>query len=619
MQIEGTADPFSLDIPFESPFYHRLFTIARPVADSLIGVESFNKLYQQVRTRKHTESFFRTVLDEMNTSVRIADADKERIPQKGPVVVVANHPFGCIEGIVLGALLLEKRADAKVMANYMLGGVAELREHLFLVDPFSSRESRHKNRRPLREAYSHLQNGGMVGVFPAGKVAHYSPQTHTIEEGMWSDTVSRLILGTGASVLPVWFDGANSALFQSVGLLHPRLRTAMLIREFLRMRGKEITMRVGNSIPAEALAKLGADEDIADYLRTRTLMLGGREEATAVAMPRATSVVLPLKRQAHQEDIDNLPARAVLVECGDFVVYDASAEIIPNVLHEIGRLRELSFRCTGEGTGRSIDLDKFDKFYRHIIVWNRANSEVVGAYRLGQSDVILRFLGKSGLYTSTLFDFEDSLIERVQPALELGRSFVRTEYQKAYQPLLLLWKGIAAFVVNNPQYKTLFGPVSIAGTYQPLSQRLMANFLHQHHYLPEQAALVTPRTPFEYPKNSQSELTAHDLSLLIEDIEGAGRGVPVLLKQYLKLGGKVLGFNVDSKFSNALDSLLLVDLTTTNRCVLERYMGKEGAAAFLAYHGITLPSTDAQPKPLERILHGVHHHTAWLGRRGVSA
>lgn len=618
MQTEGTIEPFSLDISFESPFYHRLFTVARPIADSLVGVEGLNKLYQQVRTRNHTESFFRTVLEEMKASVRIADADKARIPTQGPVVVVANHPFGCIEGIVLGALLLEKRSDAKVMANYMLGGIAELQKHLILVDPFSSRESRQKNRRPLREAYSHLKQGGLVGIFPAGKVAHYSPQTHTVEEGMWSDSVSRLVLGTGASVLPMWFDGANSALFQSVGLLHPRLRTAMLIREFLRMRGKEIHMRVGNVIPADALAKLGADEDIADYLRTRTLMLGGREDATPIVMPRAASVVRPLKPQAHQEDIDNLPARAALVECGDFVVYEASAEAIPNVLHEIGRLRELTFRCTGEGTGRSIDIDKFDKFYRHIIVWNRANSEVVGAYRLGQSDLILRFLGKSGLYTNTLFEFEEGMIERIQPALELGRSFVRVEYQKAYQPLLLLWKGIAAFVVNNPQYKTLFGPVSIARTYQPLSRRLMANFLYQHHYLPEEARLVTPRMPFEYPKNNRRELKVHDLSLLIEDIEGVGRGIPVLLKQYLKLGGKVLGFNVDAKFSDALDSLLLVDLTTTDRCVLERYMGKEGAATFLAYHGISPVSINPQSKPVERVLHGVHN-TTWLGRRGVSA
>lgn len=618
MQTEGTLEPLSIDVSFESPFYHRLFTLARPAVDRLVGIEGFNALYQNVRVREHHTSFFHSILDEMQVSIGIADADRARIPSHGPVVVVANHPFGCIEGIVLGALLVEKRADARVLANYMLGGIDEFRQHLILVDPFDSRDARRKNQRPLREAYSHVQHGGMLGVFPAGKVAHYSPQTHSIEEGIWSDTIVRLIRSTGASVLPVWFDGANSLWFQSVGLLHPRLRTAMLIREFLRMRGKRIDVRIGEIIRADGLEKFAANEDIAEYLRTRTLMVGAKDNTTPAAQPRTASVVLPLKPAKLQLDIDRLPSTAVLVECGNFVVYEASAEAIPNVLHEIGRLRELTFRCTGEGTGCSIDLDKFDKFYRHIIVWNRERNEVVGAYRLGQTDIILRFLGKKGLYTNTLFRFEDEILEHLQPALELGRSFVRIEYQKAYQPLLLLWKGIGAFVVRNPHYKTLFGPVSIASTYQPLSRRLMANFLHQHYYVPEIARFVTPRAPFTYAKDNAGQIAARDVSMLVEDIEGAGRGIPVLLKHYLKLGGKVLGFNVDAKFNNALDSLLLVDLTKTDQCVLERYMGKEGAAMFWAYHGMT-PSAVSVYKTPERVLHGVQHdHNAWLGRQSVS-
>lgn len=584
MQTADTAHAFSLDTTFPSPLSNRVFRAVRPVLEHVLGFRELNSIYSRIQLAPNDLSYFHAILRSMRVRVECTADELRHIPQSGPVVAVANHPFGGVEGIVLGALLHERREDTRIMANYLLGRITELRNSFVFVDPFGGSSAQRSNLRPLREALQWLQSGGALGVFPAGEVAHCSLQTRTVEEGHWSGTVARLATSSDAQIVPVWFDGANSMLFQTAGLLHPRLRTAMLIREFVSMQQRTISVRIGSPIAARSLKRLGSDADIAEYLRTRTLMLGNPTPAVVVP-PRATAVVLPPKARLMDEEIGALPPQSVLVECGEFVVYDASAEAIPNVLHEIGRLREITFRATGEGTGRSIDLDKFDKYYRHIFVWNRQKREVVGAYRLGQSDVILRFFGKKGLYTNTLFELDDALVERMQPALEMGRSFVRAEYQKAFQPLLLLWKGIGAFIVRNPQYRTLFGPVSIAASYQPLSRRLIASFLRHHHYLTNEARFVQPRRPFDFPESNLCSMALHDLSALVLDIEGGEKCIPILLKHYLKLGGKLLGFNVDPKFNDALDGLIVVDLAETDIKVLERYMGSDGVSAFLSFHG----------------------------------
>ncbi|MCI0529211.1 MAG: GNAT family N-acetyltransferase, partial [Nitrospira sp.] len=287
-----------------------------------------------------------------------------------------------------------------------------------------------------------------------------------------------------------------------------------------------------------------------------------------------------------------LPPEQRLVENREYIVFQARASQIPHVLYEIGRLREITFRQVGEGTSKSMDLDRFDAHYIHLFVWNKEKNEVVGAYRLGQADEILGRFGKEGLYTHTLFEYKDELLEQISPALELGRSFIRVEYQKNYSPLLLLWKGIGQFISRNPQYKTLFGAVSISDNYHSMSQQLIVAFLKMHDYLPHLAKFVKARIPFrsEPIKGWEPNMTRmivkdiEEISALISDIEADQKGIPILLKQYLKLGGKLLGFNIDPHFNNSLDGLILVNLTQTNPKVLEQYMGKDGAGAFLGYH-----------------------------------
>ena len=286
-----------------------------------------------------------------------------------------------------------------------------------------------------------------------------------------------------------------------------------------------------------------------------------------------------------------LPPASRLCRSNEFSVFTARAAEIPNLLQEIGRLREISFRQVGEGTGARLDLDRFDGHYLHLFVWNDEKQELVGAYRLGPTPDILPRHGISGLYTSTLFHYQRELFRRIGPAIELGRSFIRPEYQKQYAPLLLLWKGITRYVSLRPECAVLFGGVSISNQYTPVSRNLMARHLETRK-AGEFAPLVRPRHAYRQQTTGRWHTRAldrflqdiDDLADPIADIEAEAKGVPVLVRQYLKLGGRVLGLNIDPGFSHALDALIMVDLRRTPRPVLERYMSREVAARFLAYH-----------------------------------
>ncbi len=268
------------------------------------------------------------------------------------------------------------------------------------------------------------------------------------------------------------------------------------------------------------------------------------------------------------------------------------AEQIPHALQEIGRLREVAFRAAGEGTGKVRDLDSFDDYYNHLFLWRKSDRQILGAYRIGLTDGILAEHGKRGLYTSTLFEFHDRFFRFLGPSLELGRSFVRVESQGSLNTLPLLWRGIGQFLLRRPQCKTLFGPVSISNAYHPVSQNMMVDYLRHHHRTLAMSDLLKPRKPFRtswlYARNSRPLCSdvrdVEELSELISEIETDRKRIPILLKHYLKLGGKVVGFNVDRNFSHALDGLIVVDLTHTNRRILERFLGAEGAERFLNYH-----------------------------------
>jgi putative hemolysin len=580
------------------PSFKRVAQWAGRALDTMLAMDLLNELYHDCSEgAPDPRTFLHRVLKWVRVRWRPDEADLARIPKTGPVVVVANHPFGAIEGIVLAATLLEVRSDVKLLANFLLDRVKELRDLFILVDPFQREHSARMNVAPLRQALRHLERGGVLAVFPAGEVASFDWRSRQIIDPTWSSTVARLIRRARCPVLPVFFEGHNSILFQSAGFVHPRLRSALLAREFFDRRGTRIRQRVGSPIPFKRLAQFEQDDELTAYLRQRTYLLQHRrvEVEDTDAKPQAAdaleTVVGPVHPNLLARDIEAIAPKQILVDDDESLVCHARATQIPNILRELGRLREITFRATGEGTGKSIDLDGFDQHYVHLFVWNKPKREVVGAYRLGATDEILTTYGQKGLYTSTLFEIKPELLSHITPALELGRSFVRGEYQRSFSPLLLLWKGIGQYIVRHPRYKFLFGPVSITNAYQSVSKQLMVRFLKENHCPPDLVELVQARNPFRLARIAGWDRSAFrlirdsdDVSDLVADVEPQSRGIPVLLRQYLKLGAKLLAFNVDPAFADCVDALMVCDLSNTDPRMLDRYMGKAGRETFIDYH-----------------------------------
>ena len=607
-QPDPDRNVFSLKVSFNDPFRRNLFKVIRRSVERLFFLEQINRVYEAASRMREGEDFLAASMRAMDVTPEVSAEDLARVPREGPCMVVANHPFGGIEGLVLLQVLRSVRPDTKIMANYLLQRMPEMEQFAIFVNPFGGKAASAANIGAIKACIRWLQEGHLLLVFPSGEVSHLDLRRREIVDPQWNPTIARIIRKGRAGALPVFVEGRNSALFQMMGLLHPRLRTAMLPREMVNKRGSRLRFRIGTPVPFARLDAIEGDGEMMEYLQLRTYILKGRaaDYNAPAGTPRAGAAMMPVAEGLYPEtlaqDIYLLPPECLLLETEEFAVYAARADQIPRVLHEIGRLREITFRGVGEGTGREIDLDRFDRYYLHLILWNRRKNELVGAYRVGKTDEILARYGKRGLYTSTLFRYRRKLLQRMGPALELGRSFIRAEYQRNYASLLLLWKGIGKLIVREPKYRHLFGPVSINNEYNTLSRQMLEVFLRANNFRTDWARYVKPRhhparpNPRRWnPRVFQRAIRdPEEISELIAEIEKDRKGVPVLLKQYLKLGGKLLSFNVDPKFCDVLDGLIWVDLLDTDPRIIVRFIGREAAETFLRFHGRSL---DAAPPP----------------------
>ncbi len=573
-----------------------LTTPCRAMAEHLLGVRRLARLYNSIGHTADAREFVARCLDFLDIDCDVPPGDVDRIPAEGPAVVVANHPFGAAEGLLLLHILLTVRADVRVLANDVLGRLPALRDVLLLVDVFARDGSIARNGRPVRDALRWLETGGLLVVFPAGEVAHRRRCEREVTESAWQPTVARLLRRTKAPAVPLFFGGQNGTTFQLAGRVHPLLRTALLPRALLRQRGTVVPVRIGNPVPAEVCERIPDDRELAAYLRLRTLILGRRLARDAAAgtrrapRTRPEPIARPVDRERLAADVAGLPPSARMATSGGLDALLARASQIPSVLNEIGRLRELSFRAVGEGTGRAFDLDRHDADYLHLFLWDPAAQEIVGAYRLGATDELIARGGAGALYTSSLFRFDPRFVRHVTPGLELGRSFVVPHRQRTQLPLLLLWRGVGAFVARNPRYRRLFGPVSISADYQGASRELLVDHLRTHEFLPHFAEWVRPRRQVRGGVLRRFGLSAtpamlrdlDDVSEMVLEIENGNKGVPVLVREYLKLGGKIIGFNVDPAFGEVVDGLVLVDLADAPPRRLLRIFGKEVAEQVLA-------------------------------------
>jgi putative hemolysin len=509
----------------------------------------------------------------MEIKCELDPVDVKRIPKEGPFIVVANHPFGITDGIILMKTFKSIRPDFLLMANEFLQRLEPINDFFIPVNPLETAEENSKSSfSGIRFALQHLSEGRCLGIYPAGEVSSYQRHTKSIEDREWQLPALKLIKKARVPIVPVYFDGSSSSFFHLTGMIHPLFKAAGIPSETLKKRKTEVKMRIGNPISV-------ADQDLFEtihlfgrFLRVRTYALGSALEVKKFfkkGKPSAAKpVVAPVPDDLIIKEVESLGERNFLARQQNFDIYIAEAKEIPNILNEIGRLREITFREVGEGTNNEIDLDEYDLYYHHLFIWDTSDKKIVGAYRVGKGDEIIEKYGKKGFYTHSLFKIKDKMLPYLQVSIELGRSFITREYQLKRLPLFLLWKGILYFLLKNPHYRYMVGPVSISNRFSEVSRGLIVEFVKANFFDENLAQYVKPRKKFKPDfKNldTQTLLSAYKqdfnkLSKLISEIEPEHFDIPVLLKKYIHLNARIIAFNVDPNFSNALDGFIMLDI-----------------------------------------------------------
>ncbi len=572
----------------------RLPSLVAASAEKLLGLDRLNRAYDKILTDKEEGTdlnFFQLSTKYLNLRVQLRPGDLENIPKEGPVVVVANHPHGLSDGLMFGEILTRVRQDVRILANQQLALCEELDPWLIKVDVYEGGDATRKNLSGMRKMISWLRNGGMLATFPAGTVSSYSMEHKGVTDDPWNSNIAAIIKMTKATVVPVYFPGRNSLLFQGISLINRKARVAF-IPQAVRRDGRHVhRIVVGKPIPYGQLAQHETPEAMVAHLRLRTYLLGKNYEKSRRPhvhkkdRKSKLEALIPAVSPADlQAEIDALPAECLHArqESGDWDIYVADAVQIPKILLEIGRLREYTFRQVGEGSGKACDLDVYDNHYKHLFLWDRVRQKVGGAYRMGETDKIIARYGVKGLYNGEYFSFTPKALKTLTHALEMGRAFIIPEYQRRPLALGFIWEGIGQFMARNQQYRYLFGTVSISREYTNLSRALIVSYLKTHEMNPVLCKEVKAFAPPHKARLKRAEahllstgLTdAQALSQLVADVEHDGKGIPVLLRQYLKLNGKILSFSVDKSFGDVLDCLILVDILKSPERAIKRYLGR---------------------------------------------
>ncbi len=534
------------------------------------------------------ENFFRLACKYLNLNYDLSGL--ENIPAEGPCVIVSNHPHGMSDGLMFGDIAMRVRSDIRIVVNEFLNCVYGMRPYSITVDVYGGDAARRANMAGMREIIKWLREGHCILVFPSGSAASWSSQDGRIIDDPWQANISTLIRKTGATVVPMHISGHTGRLFQFVTRVAKERRASLLPREIKRDGRMRHSIRLGKPIAPSTFAMLPEDAALSDYFRLCSMLLRYPQEKASceVAATRHMSPVEEAESpDALEQELASLPPECLCyeLESSGLKVYAAEAAQIPHMLHEIGVQREHTFRAAGEGTGTACDLDRFDHHYTHLFTWDTRARKLVGAYRIGRTDAILAQLGLKGIYNASFFRIGKSALSTLSQGLEMGRAFIVPSYQRQPSSLDTLWMGIGRYLAAHPQYRYLYGTVSISAEYSKLSRSLILSYLQQNEMNETLAADIHACNP---PRElgllsedarllSTALADARLLGSLISDIEADGKSIPVLLRQYLRLGGRMAAFNIDEDFGHTLDAFVIVDMQQAPERILQRYCGKEHA------------------------------------------
>lgn len=542
-------------------------------ADSVVHQDEVNKF---LKKNKHLGSyeFIDEVLEYFNFNFRVNDKEIENIPSSGRVVIIANHPLGALDALSLIKLVSKVRKDIKVIANDFLEIFENIKPILINIDVFTAKQKKES----IAQVYDALNNEEVIIIFPSGEVSRATPTG--IKDKKWKKGFLKFAQRTHSPILPIYIGGKNSKTFYSISAINKKLSTALLPNEMFKQRNNTIEMIVGELIPYENIIPKGLEqEQLVDLYKKHLYSLKAHknyfETQKAIAHPEDAKVV---KKELKKSQLLGQ------TKDGKYIYLYSSEDKNSIVINEIGRLREISFRKVGEGINKKRDIDKYDRYYKHIVLWDNEDLEIVGAYRIAECAEILQNRCINDLYTTTLFDYNEAFLHLLYDSIELGRSFVQPKYWGS-RALDYLWYGIGAYLKNNPQIKYMFGPVSLSASIPQVAKDMILYFYDTHYN--DANNLVTAKIPYnfksdkEFMKKLESEFTLTDIKedfkVLKNSLSSIGASVPTLYKQYSDLcedgGIKFCAYNIDPDFSDCIDSFIVVEIDKIKQKQKERYFG----------------------------------------------
>ncbi|KLT69463.1 MULTISPECIES: GNAT family N-acyltransferase [Flavobacterium] len=556
----------------------------------VLKISTLNKIYDH---NKHLEDvpFLNGVLDELQIKFEIPEEDLKRLPKDGAYITISNHPLGGIDGILLLKLMLEREPNFKIIANFLLHRIVPLKKYIMPVNPFENHKDAKSSVVGIKETLRHLSDGKPLGIFPAGEVSTYKDGKLVVDKP-WEEGALKLIRKAKVPVVPIYFHAKNSKLFYWLSKIDDTLRTAKLPSELLTQKDRVIKVRIGKPISVNEQNEIESFEEYSEFLRKKTYMLANPFEkdsklidTASLKIPKAPKkIVTPASESAMIAEVNALRSSDCrLLQSKNYEVFFARAKAIPNVLHEIGRLREITFREVGEGTNESIDLDQYDKYYHHMFLWDDDTKRIAGAYRMGLGSEIYPKYGIEGFYLNDLFRFEPELHDMMHKSIEMGRAFIIKDYQQKPMPLFLLWKGIIHTTLRYPEHKYLLGGVSISNQFSDFSKSLMIEFMKSNYYDPYIAQYIHPKKAYKVKLKDadkdfifdEAESDLNKFDKIIDELEPGNLRLPVLIKKYIKQNARVVAFNVDPLFNNAVDGLMYIRIAdipeSTMKPVIEEF------------------------------------------------
>ena len=562
----------------------------------LLKLSTLNKIYDRNKHLKDLD-FINSLLEEFQIKFEIPDEDLKRLPKDGAFITMSNHPLGGIDGILLLKLMLERRPDFKWISNYLIQRIKPLKPYAMPVNPFEDRKDAKSSMLGFKQSILHLREGKSLGIFPAGEVSTYRDGKLMVDKP-WEEPVMKLAQRAEVPIVPIYFHAKNSKLFYKLSKISDTFRTAKLPSELLTQKKRVIKVRIGRPISVKDQKEHPTLSEFSEFIRRKTYMLSNAFEedkpkrlenisSTLKAPKIPKKIVTPVKTDVMLKEIEELNEGDYrLLKSKNYEVYLAPAAKLPNILREIGRLREITFREVGEGTNEAIDLDKFDTYYHHMFLWDVELKVIAGAYRMGLGSKIFEKYGIDGFYLQDLFRFEPELHKMMSQSIEMGRAFIIKDFQQKPMPLFLLWKGIVHTTLRFPEHKFLIGGVSISNQFSNFSKSLMIEFMKSHYYDPYIAQYVHPKKEFKVKLNDadkdfvfdETEADLNKFDRIIDEVEPGNLRLPVLLKKYIKQNARLVAFNVDPLFNNAVDGLMYIKIAdlpdSTVRPVMEEFQAE---------------------------------------------